>query len=112
MADIPQVELDALWEEFHGAVNMTSEELRAWLMTSSAQENAEEVPEHAGAEKGRHVLAILTKRRMDLTDDDVRVMYEVVDTVARERDTDASEPGTPAWRHRLMSLGHDPVKAE
>nr|WP_277608099.1 DUF3140 domain-containing protein [Streptomyces boncukensis] len=99
-----------MWAEFHRAVNMTSRELDAWLRTSAAQETSEEVPEHAGPEAGRHVLAILQKRRTDLTDEDVRVMARVVDTVAAERRTDASEPGGTAWRHRMMTLGHDPLK--
>ena len=113
MADISALELDTLWDEFHGVVNMTSNELAAWLRTSDAGEQAEELPEDAGTERGQQVLAILRKRRVDLTDDDVAVMREVVDTVTaeRERVRVADAVRDPAWRHRMMSLGHDPVKA-
>lgn len=38
---------DLLWENFHRAVNMTSRELREWLMVEGAGEDTEEVPEHA-----------------------------------------------------------------
>ncbi|MER7571235.1 DUF3140 domain-containing protein [Streptomyces sp. NPDC057806] len=105
------LELDALWEDFHRAVNMTSQELAAWLRVSEASEETEPLPEHAGSPTGQHVLAILQKRRTDLTDDDVAVMYEVVDTVAEQADVE-NEPSAEdsRRRHLLMSLGHDPLK--
>jgi hypothetical protein len=105
------LELDALWEDFHRVVNMTSQELAAWLRVSDAAEDAEPLPEHAGSPTGQHVLAILQKRRTDLTDDDVEVMYEVVDTVSAQTDSE-NEPAaedTPR-RHLLMTLGHDQLK--
>lgn len=111
MTDSDSHELDTLWADFHRVVNMTSDELGAWLRTSSAGETAEELPENSGTARGRHVLAILKKRQVDLTDGDVQVMRDVVDTVEREsehgRVTSADESG---WRHRLMMLGHDPIR--
>ncbi|MEW2047266.1 DUF3140 domain-containing protein [Streptomyces sp. NBC_00377] len=109
MADA--LELDALWEDFHRVVNMTSQELAAWLRVRDADENAEPLPEEAGTPTGQHVLAILQKRRTDLTDDDVRVMYRVVDTVTAQADLE-NEPKAEDTRsrHRLMTIGHDPLK--
>ena len=100
-----------LWAEFHRVVNMTSRELSEWLRTRSAAADTEELPDHAGTETGQHVLAILGKRKTDLTDDDVRVMNNVVDRVHSERREDL-EPtaGEAHWRHRLMTMGHDPLK--
>ncbi|MEU5698732.1 DUF3140 domain-containing protein [Streptomyces aurantiacus] len=118
MADA--LELDALWAEFHSVVNMTSQELAAWLRVSDAADAAEESqspPEHTGSPTGEHVLAILQKRRIDLTDDDLDVMYEVVDTVTAETDPEyvsahapehESEAAETRRRQRLMTLGHDP----
>jgi hypothetical protein len=105
------LELDALWDEFHRVVNMTSQELAAWLRVRDAGEETEPLPDQAGSPTGQHVLAILQKRRMDLTDDDIRVMYKVVDTVTSQRDEE-NEPEADEVhrRHRLMSLGHDPLK--
>ncbi|AYL34637.1 DUF3140 domain-containing protein [Streptomyces fungicidicus] len=106
------LEMDALWEDFHRVVNMTSAELAAWLRVSDAGETTEPLPDRAGSETGQHVLAILQKRRTDLTDDDLRVMEEVVDAVTAQTDPE-NEPAaedTPR-RHRLMTLGHDPLKA-
>jgi Protein of unknown function (DUF3140) len=102
---------DDLWDEFHRVVNMSSRELRDWLMTRDATDEAEEMPDQAGTPTGQHVLAILAKRRTDLTEDDGRVMQKVVDTVMAERRDDL-EPtaGQAHWRYRLMSLGHDPLK--
>nr|WP_260864781.1 MULTISPECIES: DUF3140 domain-containing protein [Streptomyces] len=96
-------------------VNMTSAELAAWLRVRDAGERTEPLPDEAGSATGRHVLAILQKRRTDLTDDDVRVMYKVVDTVGDLVDMEDEPrpertPEDTRRRHRLMTLGHDPLK--
>ncbi|MFJ7152502.1 DUF3140 domain-containing protein [Streptomyces sp. NPDC100445] len=113
MADA--LELDALWEDFHRAVNMTSAELAAWLRVRDADEDTEPLPEASGSPTGQHVLAILQKRRTDLTDDDVRVMHRVVRTVEELADPEnepapQSSPEDTRRRRRLMTLGHDPLK--
>ena len=102
---------DALWDEFHLVVNMTSRELSEWLRTSAAGEDGEELPDRAGRSLGQRVAAILAKRRSDLTDDDIDAMTKVVDFVRSERREDL-EPvaGDDHWRRRLMSVGHDPLK--
>lgn len=102
---------DELWQEFHRVVNMSSRELRDWLATRDADEQSEAYPDQAGTPTGRHVLAILGKRRTDLTEDDARIMQNVVDRVLSERREDL-EPtaGEAHWRYRLMSMGHDPLK--
>lgn len=111
MIDMSPSELDELWDEFHRVVNMTSDELSSWLRTESAGERSERVPDESGTENGRHVLAVLQKRRRDLTGDDVRVMRKVVDVVHDQRRDDlAPKAGQEGWRHRLMRLGHDPLK--
>jgi hypothetical protein len=102
---------DELWEEFHRVVNMTSRELSEWLMVRSATEDAEVPPDQAGTETGQRVVQILGKRRTDLTSKDVAVMEKVVAKVHDERREDL-EPtaGQAHWRHKLMTLGHDPLK--
>ena len=106
------VEVDsALWDEFHRVVNMSSRELSEWLRTRSADERAEELPDQAGTETGQRVLHILGKRRVDLNEDDENTMRKVVDRIHAERRDDL-EPtaGQDNWRHRLMTIGHDPLK--
>ena len=114
---------DAQWNRFHEVVNMSSRELRDWLGVDA--EDAAGVPEvtddvDAGPpadpddrELGQRVLEILGKRRTDLTRDDVDVMGHVVARVERLRGGIPEEPaaGTDRRRHRLMSLGHDPLRA-
>lgn len=102
---------DELWNEFHRVVNMSSRELSEWLRTRSATPDGEAFPDQAGTPTGQQVLRLLSKRRTDLDDDDLRVMRKVVDRVHAERRDDL-EPtaGEPGWRHRLMSIGHDPLK--
>ena len=108
------LELDALWEDFHRVVNMTSQELAAWLRVRDADETTEPLPDQAGSATGQHVLAILQKRRTDLTEDDLRVMRKVVETVTDQVDLENEpEPEVTAEdtrrRHRLMRVGHDPL---
>jgi DNA topoisomerase VI subunit B len=102
---------DELWNEFHRVVNMSSRELSDWLRTRDAAQEDEALPDQAGPETGQHVLHILRKRRTDVTEDDARVMRRVVERVHAERRDDL-EPtaGETHWRHRLMSVGHDPLK--
>ena len=103
---------DQLWDEFHRVVNMSSRELVDWLRTCSAGPDAECLPEQAGTPIGQRVLHILGKRRTDLTSEDIQLMREVVNRVhaARQRGDRDALAGRTGWRHRLMSLGHDPLK--
>lgn len=102
---------DELWDEFHRVVNMTSRELREWLSIQATTDVAEVPPDEARTETGEQVLSILGKRRTDLTDSDAAVMEKVVSKVLSERREDL-EPtaGQAAWRHKLMTVGHDPLK--
>lgn len=105
MADFSGLELDALWTEFHDVINMTSQEIAAQL----GEDDADGADEAEGV--GPQVLSILQKRRTDLTGEDIRVMYLVVDTVEAQEDA-ASESDADGTRRRnqLMKLGHDPLK--
>lgn len=102
---------DQLWQEFHTVVNMPSVELRDWLRAQDSGEQTEVLPEQAGSDIGRQVLHILGKRRADLTASDIHTMQQVVDRIRSERGEDL-EPtaGEDAWRHRLMGIGHDPLR--
>ncbi|WP_413452273.1 DUF3140 domain-containing protein [Georgenia phoenicis] len=102
---------DQLWEDFHSVVNMTSRELQEWLATAESGDTVDALPDQAGSDRSRQVLAVLAKRRTDLTADDVALMEEVTAEIRELRGDDAeTRAGDTAWRHRLMSLGHDPLK--
>jgi hypothetical protein len=90
---------------------MTSQELSAWLQAEGVSQ--EEDTSRPGARTGEQVLAILQKRRTDLTDEDVQVMYDAVDAVeaarAAGRNTRSERlEDHELSRHRLMRMGHDP----
>lgn len=105
----PEVEI--LWADFHAQVNMPSEQLRQWLLTRGSGEEAfGPGPDLDLPEPGRHILAVLRKRKVDLTPEDIRVMR---DTVARIGALTAERPARgnaeDGWRHALLDLGHDPL---
>jgi hypothetical protein len=100
-----------LWAEFHRVVNMSSCELADWLHSHSVDPDAESLPDQADTPTGQRVLQILGKRRPDLTSEDLHVMRRVVQQVHAERRRHGQfVGGRTGWRHRLMSLGHDPLK--
>ena len=103
---------DALWDEFHTLVNMTSRELQDWLATDDAHEDSEPAVGPVGTPTGRAVLGVLGKRRTDLTEDDVHTMQRVVDRVREERGDDP-EPtaGQASWRRQADADGARPAQA-
>lgn len=103
---------ELLWDEFHQVVNMTSDELRAWLLTAASGEEA--LPGGPGMgvpELGLRVVDLLRKRKTDLTDDDTETMRQVVDFVEdRTERPPAAGAADDEWRRALMTVGHDPLK--
>ncbi len=113
MEDRIPVEVDIAWDSFHQVVNMTSEELRAWLLTEAS--GAGESPASPGLgrpELGRQVVELLRKRKVDLTERDADVMEQVVDFVlTQEAEGPADEESDDEWRRSLMTVGHDPMRS-
>jgi hypothetical protein len=109
MADDP----DEIRSEFSGAVNMTAKELERWLQTEESKSVGQKDGggESVGHDSGRRIVAILGKRKDDLTDEDVAHMKKVNGYVARhtEQRPDGDVEDTP-WRYSLMNWGHDPLK--
>ena len=108
-------EAELAWEDFHRLVNMTSDELRTWLLTDASGEEAfpPAGPGPGVSELGARVVDVLRKRKVDLTAGDAEVMQEVVDFVEdrlENRPPDAEQD--EAWRHALMTVGHDPLRPD
>jgi hypothetical protein len=103
---------EPVWEAFHHAVNMNSNELRQWLLAdASGQEAFPAGPDLGVSGLGRHVVSILRKRKVDLTADDIHTMSAVVGYIEdRLSNPPAAGPADPDWRRSLMSVGHDPLK--
>jgi hypothetical protein len=112
MEDRIPADVEITWDSFHQVVNMTSEELRSWLLTEASGEEAfGPEPDLGLPELGQKVVALLRKRKVDLTAEDADVMGQVADFVA---DQEANRPPDGAaddqWRRSLMTVGHDPLK--
>jgi hypothetical protein len=107
----PDVEL--VWDSFHQVVNMTSEELRTWLLTDTSGEDAfSDSPGLGLPELGEKVVALLRKRKVDLTEEDTEVMRQVADFVTEQEESPPPDgPADDAWRRSLMTVGHDPLRA-
>ena len=107
------VEVDVAWDSFHQVVNMTSEELRAWLLTGAPDSGASPAgPQAELPELGRRVVELLRKRKVELTQRDADVMEQVVDFVLSQEAEGPSGPESDEeWRRTLMTVGHDPMRS-
>ncbi|MBF9131579.1 DUF3140 domain-containing protein [Plantactinospora sp. S1510] len=104
-------EVEQLWQDFHNCVNVTSEQLRSWLLTQGSGEQAfGSEPDLGLPEPGRRILAILGKRKVDLTGDDIQLMRETVGEIQDLVETrPAAGVADEDWRRALLDLGHDPL---
>ena len=99
--------------EFDEAVNMTAREIEAWLKTAESKKvgfKHERKAESVGHASGRRIIAILGKKRTDLTDEDLAHMRKVVGFVKRHLAQEPANIATSRWRYSLMNWGHDPLK--
>lgn len=112
MADQIPPGTELVWDSFHEVVNMTSEELRNWLLTEASGETAfDDRPDLGLPELGEKVVEILRKRKVDLTPEDTRIMETVTDFVADQEDNPPPDgPADHEWRRALMTVGHDPMR--
>jgi hypothetical protein len=109
-------EVDVAWDSFRQVINMTSEELRAWLLTEASDQAAGSGGFPAGPdlglpELGKQVVELLRKRKVELTQRDADVMEQVVDFVlTQEAEGPADTESDKEWRRSLMTVGHDPMR--
>jgi hypothetical protein len=113
VADRIPAEVDVAWDSFHQVVNMTSEELRGWLLTGAVGGNASPAgPGPALPELGMRVVELLRKRKVELTQQDADVMEQVVDFVlTQEAEGPTDMESDDEWRQSLMTVGHDPMRS-
>jgi Protein of unknown function (DUF3140) len=113
MAERTDPETNEVWDRFHSYINLTSDQLRNWLLTRASGEDAfVEPPDRALPQPGKQILGVLGKRKVDLTGGDVEVMRG---TIGQIEDLLAVRPAVgdndDEWRHNLLDLGHDPLRA-
>jgi len=115
MKDRIPADVELAWEDFHRVVNMTSDELRTWLLTDASGEEAFPADGRGpGVDRlGARVVDVLRKRKVDLTEGDAELMVEVVDFVEdRLEHRPPNAERDEEWRHALMNVGHDPLRPE
>lgn len=108
-----QMLVDEIWAHWCDAVNLTADELEAWLGTeeSLAVGHEGDDDESTGHESGRRIVGILRTERSALSRADVAHMRKVIGYVRRHvaQRPDGDVTQSP-WRHSLMNWGHDPSK--
>jgi hypothetical protein len=95
---------------FAAAVNMSADELEAWLETpdSRAVGFKRDGGESVGHASGRRIVGLL--RAGPAGEDDYHHMRKVVGFVRRHRAQEPANMVTSRWRYSLMNWGHDPLK--
>jgi hypothetical protein len=103
-----------VWEDFHALVNMTSPELRDWLLaTPDGADTYAPEPDLDVHALGLQVLQVLSKRRGDLTPSDLDLMREVTDLIrSRLANPPEDDVNNEPWRDTLLTLGHDPTRPD
>jgi hypothetical protein len=100
---------------FAACVNMTAEELDAWLETPESRKvgfRRDGAGESVGHAAGRRIAAILRTQEPARTAEDYAHMRKVVGFVRRHRAQQPANAVTSRWRWSLMNWGHDPLKEE
>lgn len=99
--------------DFAAAVNMSAEEIEAWLETEESRAVGFVRPgerESVGRQSGRRIAAILRTPTVALGEADWGHMRKVVGFVRRHLAQEPANPVTSRWRYSLMNWGHDPLK--
>lgn len=98
--------------DFHEAVNMSADEIEAWLATPESKRVGQkrEGGELIGHASGRRIVQIL--RKAEPSGDDYTHMRKVVGFVRRHRAQEPTNIVTSRWRYSLMNWGHDPLKVK
>jgi hypothetical protein len=109
-----EAEVAEVWENFHALVNMSSPELRDWLVnTPDGVDTYAPEPDIDVHALGLRVLQLLDKRRTDLTESDVDLMVEVIDLIrGRLANPPEDDVNNEPWRDTLLTLGHDPTRPD
>ena len=96
--------------DFAAAVNMSADELEAWLETPESKRvgfkrNGGESVGHAS---GRRIVGLL--RSGASGEEDYAHMRKTVGFVRRHRAQEPANMVTSRWRYSLMNWGHDPLR--
>lgn len=113
---MPELDRTKIQKDFADAVNMTASELKTWLATKESRsvgwkgEDGKGSGESVGHASGRRIVALLGRKKAELSDDDIAHMRKVVGYVRRHKAQEPANVATSRWRYSLMNWGHDPLK--
>ena len=112
MAKGGEIDRKAIAEAFYRAVNMSAEEIEAWLETEESRSVGQKRPDgdSIGRASGRRIVFILRSAPAELADEDYRHMRKVTGFVRRHRAQEPANTVTSRWRYSLMNWGYDPLK--
>lgn len=98
--------------DFHASVNLSAEELEAWLETPESRRVGfkKDDGESVGHASGQRIVSILRWPEDQADPDDLAFMRKVVGFVRRHRAQEPANIVTSRWRYSLMNWGHDPLK--
>jgi hypothetical protein len=105
------------YKDFKAVVNMTASALEKHLESEASQSVGQKKGggEATGHAEGRRIVAMLHKKKSDLSDEDYQHMKKVIGYVHRHLKQggpkDKDEVKDSPWRLSLMNWGHDPLKA-
>lgn len=101
-------------QAFKEAVNMSSQDLQAWLQTDQSQQVGQKRAnnqESIGHQSGKKIVGLLQKKEEEFSEQDFRDMQRVISYVHRHlAKPPASHIAESRWRYSLMNWGHDPLK--
>lgn len=97
--------------DFRRLVNMSAEELAAWLDTpeSLAVGQKKHGGESVGHASGRRIVSILRTPEDELDDSELAHMRKTIGFIRRHRAQEPANMVTSRWRWSLMNWGHDPL---
>ncbi|KAA2237802.1 DUF3140 domain-containing protein [Salinarimonas soli] len=115
MSEAAKLDRDAIWKDFHEAVNMTASAIEAHLATPESQSvgwTHDGEGEAVGHKEGRRLVEIKHKKKAELSDGDYAHMRKAVGYVHRHlaQGGPADDREHSRWRYSLMNWGHDPLK--
>ena len=108
-----RLDCDKVRADFANVVNMTADEIEAWLKTEQSRAvgwKAGTDRESIGHASGRRIVRILRKNADEIDTDDYLHMRKVVGFIRRHSAQRPDNIYTSRWRYSLMNWGHDPAK--
>jgi len=108
----PDGDADETFKTFKDLVNMTPAQIEKWLQTDESRDVGQKSGgnESVGHQSGRHIIAILGKKKADLSEADYAHMRKVIGYIKRHLAQRPNDVEHSNWRYSLMNWGHDPVK--